>query len=184
MKKKTNAKKSKKLSGSSKTGAELPDLVAVMTRFVEKLDSLEKKTDFLSGRMMSLPAELKLLFESYCAPAHTGHSSAQNQIPQTLSQGKILYEAVCADCCKSCKVPFRPREGRPVYCPECFAIRKAGHAPQDLVSGIKIPPLIGQSKAALSAGNPPLEVKETPAAKSKTSPKTKKPKRTRKSRKS
>jgi CxxC-x17-CxxC domain-containing protein len=183
MKKKTNARKAKKPSASAKAGAELPDLVAVMTKFVEKLDSLEKKTDFLSGRMMALPAELKLLIECHCAPAHTGHSSAQSQIPQTLSQGKILYEAVCADCCKSCKVPFRPREGRPVYCPECFAIRKAGHAPQDLVSGIKIPPTIGQAKAAVSAENPAPAIKDTAAVKRKLSPKAKKQKRTSKSRK-
>lgn len=31
-----------------------------------------------------------------------------------------MYDAVCAACGKPCKVPFKPTEGRPVYCSECF----------------------------------------------------------------
>jgi CxxC-x17-CxxC domain-containing protein len=31
-----------------------------------------------------------------------------------------LYDAVCAECGKDCKVPFEPRSGRPVYCSDCF----------------------------------------------------------------
>ena len=29
--------------------------------------------------------------------------------------------AVCATCGKEARVPFKPREDRPVYCSECFA---------------------------------------------------------------
>ncbi len=32
-----------------------------------------------------------------------------------------MFDAVCADCGKTCKVPFQPREDRPVYCSECFS---------------------------------------------------------------
>ena len=32
-----------------------------------------------------------------------------------------MYTAVCAACGKEATVPFKPREGRPVYCSECFA---------------------------------------------------------------
>ena len=32
-----------------------------------------------------------------------------------------MYDAVCASCGKACKVPFQPREDRPVYCSDCFA---------------------------------------------------------------
>ena len=31
-----------------------------------------------------------------------------------------MYSAVCAECGKDCEVPFEPREGRPVYCSECY----------------------------------------------------------------
>lgn len=32
-----------------------------------------------------------------------------------------LFEAECAECGGVAKVPFEPKEGRPVYCSECFA---------------------------------------------------------------
>ena len=31
-----------------------------------------------------------------------------------------LFSAVCADCGKATEVPFEPREGRPVYCSDCY----------------------------------------------------------------
>ena len=31
-----------------------------------------------------------------------------------------MFPAVCAECGKETKVPFQPREGRPVYCSECY----------------------------------------------------------------
>ncbi len=34
---------------------------------------------------------------------------------------KEMFDAVCSDCKKPCKVPFKPTEGKPVYCKECFA---------------------------------------------------------------
>ena len=35
-----------------------------------------------------------------------------------------MFPAVCASRGKEAKVPFRPREDRPVYCSECFAKMK------------------------------------------------------------
>lgn len=32
-----------------------------------------------------------------------------------------MHTAVCASCGGEAKVPFQPREDRPVYCSECFA---------------------------------------------------------------
>ena len=34
---------------------------------------------------------------------------------------KIPYKRHCAECGKSCEVPFRPSNDKPVYCNECFA---------------------------------------------------------------
>ena len=42
-----------------------------------------------------------------------------------------MHDAVCAQCGKVCKVPFEPKEDRPVYCSECFAkIQEAEQAEQ------------------------------------------------------
>lgn len=35
-----------------------------------------------------------------------------------------MFVASCASCGKEAKVPFKPREDRPVYCSECFANMK------------------------------------------------------------
>ena len=34
---------------------------------------------------------------------------------------RVLYDAVCAECGKEAKVPFKPTEDRPVYCSDCYA---------------------------------------------------------------
>jgi len=31
-----------------------------------------------------------------------------------------MFPAVCAQCGKDTEVPFEPREGRPVYCSDCY----------------------------------------------------------------
>lgn len=36
-----------------------------------------------------------------------------------------MFPAVCAQCGKDTEVPFQPREGRPVYCSECYNELKA-----------------------------------------------------------
>ena len=36
-------------------------------------------------------------------------------------KARQMYPAVCAECGKETEVPFEPREGRPVYCSECFS---------------------------------------------------------------
>jgi CxxC-x17-CxxC domain-containing protein len=37
-----------------------------------------------------------------------------------------MHKAVCADCGKECEVPFKPIEGRSVYCRDCYS----KHRPQ------------------------------------------------------
>lgn len=39
-------------------------------------------------------------------------------------QRREMYPAVCASCGKDTQVPFKPREGRPVYCSDCYAKEK------------------------------------------------------------
>ena len=31
-----------------------------------------------------------------------------------------MHKATCSDCGEECEVPFKPTEGRPVYCLECY----------------------------------------------------------------
>ncbi len=43
----------------------------------------------------------------------------------SMRENREMYTAVCAACGKEAKVPFVPKNDKPVYCSECFANRKA-----------------------------------------------------------
>ena len=35
-----------------------------------------------------------------------------------------MFSATCGDCGNDCQIPFKPKDGRPVYCNECFQNHK------------------------------------------------------------
>ena len=37
-----------------------------------------------------------------------------------------MHKATCSECGKECEVPFKPTEGRPIYCKDYFA-KKRGY---------------------------------------------------------
>ena len=47
---------------------------------------------------------------------------------QAARGAREMHEAVCAACGGTARVPFAPREDRPVYCSECFAKMKEEEA--------------------------------------------------------
>ena len=48
-----------------------------------------------------------------------GGSSSRPRAPRE------LFAATCASCGREAQVPFRPTSGKPVYCNDCFASRRA-----------------------------------------------------------
>jgi CxxC-x17-CxxC domain-containing protein len=150
MKKRAKAKAHK---SSSSPGPVLPDLVTAMMKLVERLESLERKTDQMFGRVSNLPSDMRRAIQELHPPQPFHHVQSvprppHGSQPQSNSgpHERILYQAVCADCCKRCEVPFKPSGDRPVYCPACFAIRKAGHVPKDLTSQVVVPHHLREKK--------------------------------------
>lgn len=123
--KKTAKSKKSKISKAQKP--ELPELVTVMMKVAERLEALEKKMDLVIQQTTARFSEMRHGGQNIQRPGGSQHSEASQQ----QSRGRPLYQAICADCCKQCEVPFRPTPERPVYCKECFVKRKAGHIPQD-----------------------------------------------------
>ncbi|HTL47759.1 MAG TPA: CxxC-x17-CxxC domain-containing protein [Verrucomicrobiae bacterium] len=136
MKKKTAKAKVSK-SGSKRSqggGLELPSFVDAMTKLVQRLESLEGKVDAVISRVSNLAFEVR-------NAGHAPQRAEQKQSPgQPERRERVMYQAVCADCKKSCEVPFKPSESRAVYCKECWALRKSGHAPQDPDMRSKVSP--------------------------------------------
>lgn len=44
---------------------------------------------------------------------------------------KPMFSAICDQCGKSCQVPFRPTNGKPVLCSNCFADKNDGGRPSN-----------------------------------------------------
>ena len=40
------------------------------------------------------------------------------------SRPRGMYDAICAECGEPTKIPFIPKNDRPVYCSECFQARR------------------------------------------------------------
>jgi|SRR3989344_6038221 len=40
-----------------------------------------------------------------------------------------MHKAVCSECKKECEVPFKPTQGKPVFCRECF-MKQRGITPR------------------------------------------------------
>ena len=47
--------------------------------------------------------------------------ACRNNRKNAIRGEREMFIAACASCGQEAKVPFRPREDRPVYCSECFA---------------------------------------------------------------
>ena len=47
------------------------------------------------------------------------------EAPQRSQQGREVHVTTCQACGVTTKVPFKPQEGRGVYCPECYHALKA-----------------------------------------------------------
>ena len=40
---------------------------------------------------------------------------------QSFDRGpRKMFKAVCTECGKECEIPFKPTEGRPIFCKDCF----------------------------------------------------------------
>lgn len=61
------------------------------------------------------------------AYGNTNGSSNGGNYRDNRDQPREYFKAVCSDCGKECEVPFKPTQGRPVYCRDCFK----KHQPED-----------------------------------------------------
>ena len=76
------------------------------------------------GATFTFSAEEQELFES------RGYTNEPKRCPSCRQARKAerggstsqrqMFPAVCVQCGKDTEVPFQPREGRPVYCSECY----------------------------------------------------------------
>jgi CxxC-x17-CxxC domain-containing protein len=47
-------------------------------------------------------------------------SEFENKGPRRNFGPREMHKATCSECGEECEVPFKPVEGKPVYCRECY----------------------------------------------------------------
>ena len=62
-----------------------------------------------------------------CKPCKTKRAAAVGATPPNSYQ-KVETRTTCSHCGKETTVPFKPTQGRPVFCRECFQQRRAATA--------------------------------------------------------
>ena len=93
-----------------------PDITDLVNKISQQLVFLEKKIDTLISQSSERPSQ---------RPDRSHHRYGQGN-QDNRPRERTFNQAICADCKKTCKVPFRPSGDRPVYCSECFEKRKGG----------------------------------------------------------
>jgi CxxC-x17-CxxC domain-containing protein len=58
-------------------------------------------------------------------PKRCKQCKAKKSAPGGGSRERVETKAVCSQCGKETTVPFKPTQGRPVYCKDCFSQRRA-----------------------------------------------------------
>ncbi len=48
----------------------------------------------------------------------------RNSRKEAIRATREIHTAVCAECGGEARIPFKPKDDRPVYCSECFAKQK------------------------------------------------------------
>lgn len=124
---------------------------ALLLKVSEQVAALEKKIDLLIAQ--KAPSQDKSSILS--VPGNSNQGSQHKVRP--------LYQATCADCHKECELPFRPSGDRPVYCKECFRLRKArpaeGRTPRP-----ELPSLTAPVSAVIDIPKAPSKEKKKPAS--------------------
>ncbi|MDO8429277.1 MAG: hypothetical protein Q7S88_01480 [Candidatus Daviesbacteria bacterium] len=79
------------------------------------------------------PTGIRPVFCSNCFENNGGSErrSEGNDTRRPNFEDRPMFDAICAQCGKDCKIPFQPREGKPVYCSNCFEDRSEGERSED-----------------------------------------------------
>lgn len=68
-----------------------------------------------------------------------------------------MFKTVCSNCEKECEVPFRPTNGKPVYCSECFEKMGNGDRRDAPRNDFRAPVAVSQNNTQLDALNAKLD---------------------------
>jgi len=106
------------------------DTLLSISKIQEQLSALNRKMDIILGKLSNNAPVNKPAPTPAPKPSFSLVSANQPTTINPPSREKMMYQVVCADCKKNCTIPFKPTADRPVYCKECFALRRSGQTPK------------------------------------------------------
>src|SRR2546422_9696744 len=95
----------------------MPDLDITCADCGEVFPFSEREQDYYRERGLSHPKRCKP-----CRDARRANFGSGSRQP---GAEREKFEIVCDQCGKTDSVPFKPQEGRPVLCGECFSASRA-----------------------------------------------------------
>lgn len=99
------------------------DVADVMVQIQEQLAQMNQKLDSFMTKSLTELAEARAASRPVVirpAVAQTFARPSQHNYPPQ----RTMYAVVCFECGKDTELPFKPNGNRPVYCRECFALKK------------------------------------------------------------
>jgi len=82
--------------------------------------SADEQEQFQSRGYTNEPKRCPECREARKASRDGNSGSYANNSYGSYSSARQMHSAVCAECGKATTVPFEPRQGRPVYCSDCY----------------------------------------------------------------
>ncbi len=82
--------------------------------------SVEEQEQFQSRGHVNEPKRCPECRQARKARQYGNRNNSYSNDSPGYTPRRQMFPAVCADCGKETEVPFEPREGRPVYCSDCF----------------------------------------------------------------
>lgn len=150
------------------------DVAQVMVQIQEQLAALDQKLETFITKSLTELAQALAAQKPAAPPRPVPPPPMMSRPPE--QPRRPMFTVICFDCGKDCEIPFKPSAGRPVYCRECFARRKAGHTvkvshaatlPPAPVAAIKTPESRAQGKKKAPAAKKSVIKKKTAAKKKK-----------------
>jgi len=82
--------------------------------------SADEQEQFQSRGYTNEPKRCPECRQARKAERYTNGGNSFGNGGSSYTPGRQMFPAVCSDCGKATSVPFEPRQGRPVYCSDCY----------------------------------------------------------------
>ena len=88
--------------------------------------STEEQEQFQSRGYMNEPKRCPECRQARKSERYENSGNRSRSSGYSYDQQRERFPAVCSDCGKETTVPFEPRQGRPVYCSDCYRKVRVG----------------------------------------------------------